>query len=134
MQRVEAVAAGVVMRLTAFGAHEAEHAVAESDEAELIALLLGRQPEDERGGDEALERRRPRARDWKLARCQPRGIDDNVDLLRSLDLKHFRHRMSAFGRRLPVDLVVTVARHVLAELLKIAPLASLALGVKADCA
>ena len=70
MERVEPVAAGVVMRLAALRADEAEHAVAESDQAELIALLLRRETEDERRGDEALQRRR---RAIRLHRRVPRA-------------------------------------------------------------
>ena len=58
MQRVEPVAAGVVMRLAVLRADEAEHAVAESDEPELVALLLRGEAEDERRGDETLQHRR----------------------------------------------------------------------------
>ena len=66
LQRVEPVAARVVVRLPAFRADEAEHAIAEGEQPELIALLLRREPEDQRRGDEPLQtrswrRRRPLA-------------------------------------------------------------------------
>ena len=55
LQRVEAIAASVVVRLPALRADEAEHAVAESQQAELIALLLRREAEDQCSGDKALQ-------------------------------------------------------------------------------
>ena len=55
LQRVERIAARAVMRLAVLGAHELSHRVAERDEPEVIALFLRRQPEHERGGDEAFE-------------------------------------------------------------------------------
>ena len=56
LQRVKRIAARAVMRLPILRADELAHGVAESNQAEVIALLLRRQPEHERGGDKTFER------------------------------------------------------------------------------
>ena len=66
------------------------------------------------------------------ARAQARGIHDHVNFLGSLDLKNLRDRIAPPGGGLPMDFVVAVAGDVFAEFLKIAALADLPLGVRAE--
>src|SRR6185369_16188410 len=124
------------------------------------ALVFRRQADDQRGGDEALERgrsfefcesrsgfrvpgseffRRGRlpTRNSKLGtrncpRRQPRRVDDDIHFLRALDLKNFGDGMAAFGGGFPVDFIVTVAGNVFAQFLKLPAFADLPLGVQTE--
>ena len=144
LQGVKRVAAGAVMGLAVFGAHEFFHLVGERQQAEQIPLLLRGQPEHQRGGDETLQtevrfevsRLRlsggPRlGRTW-LRGAQPRGVHDHIDLLGPFDLENLRDRPAPPGGGLPVDFIVAVAGNVFAQFFEIAALADLPLRVEAE--
>ena len=73
-----------------------------------------------------------RSRHAGVTRAQPRGVKDHINLLRPFDLKQFGDWMPSLGRRLPVNLVVSVPGYVLAEPFKFAPLADLPVRVDAE--
>ncbi len=60
------------------------------------------------------------------ARGQTRGIDDDVDLLRALDLKNFGDGLAAARGGFPVNLIETVAWSIFAQLFEFAAAAQLA--------
>ena len=77
---------------------------------------------------------RPTTSNLRQPRRQPRRVDDHINFLRPLYLKHLRHGPASLGRGFPMDLVIAVAMNVVAQLLEIAALADLALRVCAEAA
>ena len=61
-----------------------------------------------------------------------RGINDDIDLLRALDLEDLRDGPATFCGRFPMDLVEAVARDVVAQLLELTAFADLPLRVEAE--
>ena len=126
LHRVKRIAADAVMALSALRRNEALHAVAEADEPEPIALALGRDAEQQARRDEALQNRIAAGG----ARREPRRIDQHVNFLRLLDLKHFGDWMASPRSGLPMNLIEAVAGAVLPELLELPSLADLPLHVR----
>src|ERR1035441_9604903 len=83
------------------GAEEAVGAVAERDQAEAVALVLGHQRQMERGVDVAFQN--------IAARGEARGIDDGVDFLGMLRAEELDHREMTPRGGLPVDVFDVIA-------------------------
>ncbi len=67
----------------------------------------------------------------QFPRAEPRRINDDINLLGPLDLKNFRNGFATARGGFPVDLVVAVAGHVLAQFFELAPFADLPLRMQA---
>src|SRR5258708_30754789 len=121
------------MGFTVWGAEKMGHAVAEGDEAEEIALLFGCQRQKERGGDVALEDGCIRIIRNGTG-TEAGSIEDDINLLGSLDLKYAGDGMATAGGGFPVNLVETVSGSVFAEFFELAPFSHLTLSVHAQAA
>ena len=141
------------MGLAVFRPDKLLHLVRKRNQSEQIALLLGRQPEHQRGGEVPLENgcakllvpgchrkhaivHRILHVDFGTLRslpcAQPRCINHHVDFLGPLDLKHLGNRLAATRRSLPVNFIVSVTGHVFAQLFELASLPQLPLGVQPE--
>src|SRR5262245_35387953 len=118
------------MRLAIAGPNEGLHFVSEGKQSKQVALTLCGESEHQGCRNETLENRI-----HAVLRGPPRGksrcIDDNVDFLRSLDLKNLRDRFGAASRRFPVNLIEAVARSIFAQFFKITAFADLAMAMEA---
>src|ERR1700693_3855491 len=121
------------MSLAISSPDEIVHAIAECDQTEQIALLFGGQRQQQRSCDVALQNSRVGiarvhiSRDW--ASAQARSIQNDVNLLCSLDLKNARDGMTMACSGFPIYLVEAVAGGILSELFELPSFANLALAV-----
>src|SRR5580704_19532397 len=103
------------------------HRIRKRRQPKQIPALLRRRSHDQRGSNRSFERslipRRP-------AR-QPRSIDNDVNLLRALDLKYLRDRPSPPRGSLPMNLIERIARQILPQLFKLPSAPDLPQGVHA---
>jgi len=121
------------VRLPILGAHKFFDLVRVRQQAEEIALLFRRQSKHERGRDESFENGCVFSAIFPgFARAQSGSVHNDIDFLCLFDLKNFRDRPAAPRRCFPVNFIVAVAGHILAQFFELASFAQLPLRMDAE--